>query len=132
MLSERNVLTGLTAVPVPGFISDGDSDVEIMEVQVHDKIQNQNQINITETIIKKDDENNLSQSSTTQNSNLIDISILIPGQNKSLLYPSLEGTKIRTKDVTALLLKFANFLTRSKGDIDAATEVYKKIVEVSV
>ena len=130
MLSERNVLTGLTAVPVPGFISDGDSDVENMEA--HEKIQNQNQINITETMTKKDDENILSQSSTTQNSNSLDISILIPGQNKSLLYPSLEGTKIRTKDVTALLLKFANFLTRSKGDIDAATEVYKKIVEVSV
>lgn len=128
MLSERNVLTGLTAVPVPGFISDGDSDVENMDV--HAKIQHQ--INITETITKKDDENILSQSSTTQNSNSLDISILIPGQNKSLLYPSLEGTKIRTKDVTALLLKFANFLTRSKGDIDAATEVYKKIVEVSV
>ena len=44
MLSERNVLTGLTAVPVPGFISDGDSDVENMDV--HEKIQNQ--INITD------------------------------------------------------------------------------------
>jgi hypothetical protein len=41
------------------------------------------------------------------------------------------GSKIKTRDVTLLLLKFASFLTRAQGDILGATEVYRKAVEAS-
>jgi hypothetical protein len=40
------------------------------------------------------------------------------------------GSRIKTKDVITLLLKFAGFLTRSQGDIESADQVYKKALEV--
>jgi hypothetical protein len=42
------------------------------------------------------------------------------------------GSRIKTKDVVNLLLKFAGFLTRSQGDIESADQVYKKALEVSL
>lgn len=42
------------------------------------------------------------------------------------------GSRIKTKDVVNLLLKFAGFLTRSQGDIESADLVYKKALEVSL
>lgn len=58
------------------------------------------------------------------------ISIIIPDTPVPSPSPSTGGNKIRTRDVTLLLLKFANFLTRSQGDILGAAEVYRKAVEV--
>ena len=40
------------------------------------------------------------------------------------------GSKIRTKDVIYLLLKFAIFLTRGQVDLSGAVVVYRKAVEV--
>mmetsp|Transcript_4543 Transcript_4543/g.4684 ORF Transcript_4543/g.4684 Transcript_4543/m.4684 type:complete len:551 (+) Transcript_4543:139-1791(+) len=40
------------------------------------------------------------------------------------------GSRIKTKDVITLLLKFAGFLTRSQGDIESADQVYRKAVEI--
>ena len=44
--------------------------------------------------------------------------------------PGSNGNRIKNRDLIALLLKFATFLTRGQGDVEAATEVYKKAVEI--
>ena len=44
--------------------------------------------------------------------------------------PGSSGTRIKNRDVVVLLLKFASFLTRAQGDVEAATAVYKKAVEI--
>ena len=57
-----------------------------------------------------------------------------PQKENSPLVPDFEpgcnGNRIKNRDLIALLLKFATFLTRGQGDVEAATEVYKKAVEI--
>ena len=44
--------------------------------------------------------------------------------------PGSSGSRIKNRDVVVLLLKFASFLSRAQGDVEAATAVYKKAVEI--
>ena len=50
--------------------------------------------------------------------------------NNKFYGPLLRVSKIRQKDATLLLLKFASFLTKSKGDNSSALIVYRRAVEV--
>ena len=47
------------------------------------------------------------------------------------LQPPLAASNLRVKTVVRLLLTYANFLKRSKGDIESASLVYRKAVDIA-
>lgn len=44
--------------------------------------------------------------------------------------PGAAGPRIRNRDVVILLMKYASFLSRAQGDVETASAVYKKAVEI--
>ena len=44
--------------------------------------------------------------------------------------PGRNGNRIKNHDVVCLLLKYAKFLARAQGDVEGASAVYKKAVEI--
>ena len=52
------------------------------------------------------------------------------GDTKHLAEPPDSGTRIRIKSIVRLLLDYASFLCRSRGDIEGAIALYEAAVEV--
>jgi hypothetical protein len=82
-----------------------------------------------------DKHGNKRESNTAENKKILNMNTATPTGPPPGSDPSGDpetGSRIKTKDVVNLLLKFAGFLTRSQGDIESADQVFKKALEVNV
>jgi tetratricopeptide (TPR) repeat protein len=78
--------------------------------------------------------NSATASAVTGSATTTEAVVASPGTSGIAIIPDVEpgsgGLRIKNRDLVTLLMKYASFLTRAQGDVEAATAIYKRAVEI--